>query len=222
MYDFYYEYLCKNYKVRLLGTDTDSLQVYLESLDGKPFDIYQDMLKDRHRFDLSEYDPQGDFGFMYDSTNKKVKGLMKDVTAKTGVITEIVFVKSKMYSYVTNKEVEIKDKDGKPTGKKEFCLEMKAKGIDKSFMKHRQRFESYKTAIFSNVVQPVTATKIRFYKHKLHTVKIKKTGLHGIDDKRYMLDNINSIPYGHPDISKINSYKNINCKTSNNNTENVM
>jgi dTDP-D-glucose 4,6-dehydratase len=40
-------------------------------------DVYQDMIKDKHIFDTSEYDPEHP---LYSTENKKVLGKMKDET----------------------------------------------------------------------------------------------------------------------------------------------
>ena len=56
----------------LLFTDTDSLcyPIYTE-------DVYQDMTKDKHLFDTSEYDPDHP---LYSTENKKVLRKRKDET----------------------------------------------------------------------------------------------------------------------------------------------
>ena len=43
-------------------------------------DIYEDIYKDKHLFDLSNY-PSNDF----DSTNKKIPGVFKDETSKVPI-----------------------------------------------------------------------------------------------------------------------------------------
>ena len=91
------------------------------------------------KFDLSDYDPNGRFGDLYSEENKKVRGLMKVVCSKTGVIVEYVFVKSKMYAYVTDSFKYKLDADSNPTKEKVAVGEMKAKGIPKAFMKQEQK-----------------------------------------------------------------------------------
>jgi len=55
MYDFHYNCIKKRYgqNVQLLFTDTDSLCYSINTED-----VYQDMMKDKHLFDTSEYDPE--------------------------------------------------------------------------------------------------------------------------------------------------------------------
>ena len=93
MYDFHYNYLKKNYNVKLLFTDTDSL-VYEIKGGG---DIYEKIFLDKDLFDFSDYLKSSKF---YDISNKKVIGKMKDEMCGK-VISEFVGLKSKMYSLVS-------------------------------------------------------------------------------------------------------------------------
>ncbi len=88
MYDFHYNYMKTKYRpnAQLLFTDTDSL-CYAISTE----DVYQDMIKDKHIFDTSEYDPEHP---LYSTENKKVLGKMKD---ETHVIPIQEFVGLKSY-----------------------------------------------------------------------------------------------------------------------------
>ena len=63
MHDFHYNYVKKNYvhKAKLLFTDTDSLCYEMQTDD-----IYEDIYKEKHLFDLSNY-PSNDKHF--ESTN---------------------------------------------------------------------------------------------------------------------------------------------------------
>ena len=63
---------------------------------------------------------------------------------------------------------------------------MKAKGVPKHSMKKYTSFESFNS--------------IRSRKHKLHTMNITKVGLTNFDNKRYYLDNVSSLAYGHKHI----------------------
>ena len=85
-----------------LFTDTDSL-VY----EFKTKDVHEDFYQDKNLFDCSDY-PLNSKSF--DPVNKKVIGKMKD-EFKEKIISEIVGLKSKMYSLISvdNKEVT-KDK----------------------------------------------------------------------------------------------------------------
>jgi len=97
MYDFHYNYIKKKYGqcAKLLFTDTDSL-CYNISIEN----IYEDMMRDIHLFDTSEYDPEHP---LYSTENKKVLGKMKDETHGIAV-QEFVGLKSKMYSMIYEEE----------------------------------------------------------------------------------------------------------------------
>ena len=75
MYKFYYKVLKKKYgpNCSMMYTDTDSLE-----LDIKTDDMYKDMLLQKDEYDLSEYPTNH---FLFDQTNKKVIGKMKDKCA---------------------------------------------------------------------------------------------------------------------------------------------
>ena len=79
-------------------TDTDSLVNEIKSED-----MYEEYFKDRKLFDFSENPVDLKF---YDSTNKKVVGKMKD-EFKGQIITELIGLKSKMYTLtsIDNKEI---------------------------------------------------------------------------------------------------------------------
>ena len=89
MYDFYYNFIKKNFNAELLFTDTNSLTYEIKSEN-----VYKEFYKWKDLFDLSNYSKDSTF---YDDTNKKVVGKMK--VEYGGVITdESVGLKSKMYS----------------------------------------------------------------------------------------------------------------------------
>ena len=102
IYEFWYDYVKSKYgnKVKLCYTDTDSL-----AMNVKPSDFYKDIAHDvQERFDTSNYSfdrplPKG--------KNKKVIGLMKDELGG-GIITELVALKPKTYSYTTDEFIELK------------------------------------------------------------------------------------------------------------------
>jgi hypothetical protein len=128
MYDFHYNYIKKKYgpNAQLLFTDTDSL-CYNISTEN----IYEGMMRDKHLFDTSEYDPEHP---LYSTENKKVIGKMKHETP--GIpIQEVVGLKSKMYSMIY-------EEDGKLTEKKT------AKGIKKNVIKHHTNHDHYKECLF--------------------------------------------------------------------------
>ena len=132
MYDFHYNYIKKKYGqcAKLLFTDTDSL-CYNISTEN----IYEDMIRDIHLFDTSEYDPEHP---LYSTENKKVLGKMKDETHGIA-IQKFVGLKSKMYSMIYEEEGCLKEKKT-------------AKGIKKSVIKHHTKHEHYKQCLFDKTI----------------------------------------------------------------------
>ena len=89
IYDFHYNFIKKNFNVKLLFTDTDSL-----TYETKSENDYEDFFNWKDLFDFSNYSEDSKF---YDNTNKNVIGKMKDEYGEV-IIDEFVGLKSKMYS----------------------------------------------------------------------------------------------------------------------------
>lgn len=92
MYDFHYKHVKSTYggNAELLFTDTDSLCYNIFTND-----LYKDLEKVKHHIDFSDYPSDH---FLYDNTNKKVLGKMKDQTMSEPM-TEFVGLRPKMYSF---------------------------------------------------------------------------------------------------------------------------
>ena len=164
MYEFCYDYMKNKYG--------DMVKLCY-------MDFYKDIAQDvEERFDTSNYDvdrplPKG--------KNKKVVGLMKD---KLGgwIITEIVALRPKTYSYMTDEFIEMK----------------KAKGTKKCIIKKMLKFEDYKKCLFDN--EPMLKSQQRFKSEnqEVYTDNINKIALSSNDDKTIVaLDGITSYPYGY-------------------------
>jgi len=178
MYDFHYNTMKKTYgdNAKLLFTDTDSLCYHI-----KTDDIYEDMKSNSDVYDFSEYSKTHP---LYSETNKKVIGKFKD-EANGKPIVEFCGLRSKMYSFLTDEE---KNKSV-------------AKGIKKNQIK-KLKIQNYKDALFGNtkeqIQQQVSFNLIRQNLHQVNSVRITKTGLCGLDDKRYVCnDNIHTLAQGH-------------------------
>ena len=93
MYVFHYKYIRTKYDscAKLFPTDKGSL-VYEVETDN----IYEDFYENKNLIDFSDYPEDSKF---FDPVNTKVIGKMKD-EVKTKVISELVGLKSKMYSLV--------------------------------------------------------------------------------------------------------------------------
>jgi len=169
MYDFFYNHLKKNYNenVSLIYTNTDSLifQVFCD-------DFYDDMLKNKHLYDLSEFNKDSKF---YDATNNKVIGMFKDECSKAP-ISEFLAIRAKCYSYKCEDNSNIK----------------KIKGITKSVVKNEITHNDFKECLFNNTTKNVDMNMIRSYKHQIYTQTVNKLALCSLNDKRYMIDPINS------------------------------
>jgi hypothetical protein len=172
MYDFYYNTLQKKYdnKVELLYTDTDSLILHIQTDD-----VYDDLLEIKDQLDFSDYPI---YHKCYDKTNKKVIGKFKD-ESNGKIITEFVGLRSKMYSYIVD------------SNEKNRC-----KGINKSTSKNFTH-EMYKQCIDTIHVRTSKMNSIRSFNHNIQSITETKNSLSSYDDKRYMLDSINSYAYGH-------------------------
>ena len=178
MYDFYYNFLKRKYsdRVQLQMTDTDSLLIFCQCED-----LYNDLRDHTDLFDFSEY-PRNHY--LYSEKNKKTLGLMKDET-NSSPIAEFVGLRSKMYSFVCG-------------GKEEKRL----KGVGKATVRNNIAFKHYKDVLFSESQKQSTMSVIRSHSHKLFCENISKTSLSAFDDKRYLINAVESYAYGHYKIKK--------------------
>ena len=180
LHDYYYNVLKKQYgsKIKLLCTDTDSLLYHVETED-----VYADMKERSMYYDFSNY-PKDHVN--YDDTNKCIPLKFKDVS-KGLPIVEFVGVKPKTYS--------LKFADG--------TEESKNKGITQN-IKH-ERFVN--CILGDEEKQSLTVRSIRSEKHNVFTQQIQKISLMNYDNKRFHIDNLNSLPYGHYNIPQIMNYQ---------------
>jgi len=182
MYDFHYNTMKPQYgeNLKLLFTDTDSL-----CYEVKTDDIYKDMETNKNLFDFSEY-PQNHP--LFNALNKKVAGKFKDETGSK-VIQEFVGIRSKMYAFKVN------DKENK-----------KCKGVKKTAVKKEIHFEDYYRSLMGEVKEDIqqiaTFNCIRSVNHQIYSLEVNKIGLNSSDDKRHLLDHVNTLAHGH---YKINS-----------------
>ena len=172
MYQFHYDYVLKTFNsVKLLFTDTDSL-VY----EIKNGNVYDKCFKHKLLFDFSGYPKDSVY---FDSSNKKVLGMMKD-ELNGNKIFEFVGLKSKMYSLIASDDKEVN----------------KAKGGNKKL-----RHKEYVDVLFNKKVIRHKMKRIQSVLHEIGTYDINKISLSCFDDKRYILgDGINTLAYFHKDI----------------------
>ena len=176
MYEFWYNYMKPKYgdNVKLCYMDTDNFIMNI-----KTEDFYKDIANDvEKRFDTSNYEcdrplPTG--------KNKKVIGLMKDELGGR-VITELVALRPKCYSYLTDDCKEDK----------------KAKGTKKCVIKRMIKFDDYKNCRLNGKV--ILKSQQRFISkgHDVHTEHINKIALSSNDDERILSsDKITIYSYGY-------------------------
>ena len=175
MYDFYYNHLKKLYthNIRLLYTDTDSLIVHVQTED-----IYADMSLNADLYDTSNY-PAGHP--LFSNTNKKIIGKFKDELGGQ-LLTEFIGIRPKMYSYV-----------GEDSGKR-------AKGVKKSVLQNSITHEDYRSCLFEKKVYTCDMPGLRSRAHTIYGETVHKVALAPLDTKRYILDGISTLAFGHVDI----------------------
>ena len=180
MYNFHYNVMKAIFgdRVHLLYTDTDSFIYEISSAD-----VYEELRPHaRDYFDFSNY-PENHM--LKNNCNKKVPGKFKDESASK-CITEFVGLRSKMYSFMFD--------DKKDVSKAEVRV---AKGVQKSVIFNDLRFSTYLNCLWNDEVKEHNFKTIRSMKHSVATYTQSKITLCPFEDKRYLLDAINSLPYSH-------------------------
>ena len=178
MYKFYYEHLKYKYGSRceLLYTDTDSLL-----LEIKTEDVHEDMGCQLRLYDTSDYPKDHS---LHSQLNKKVIGKMKDECAGKP-ISEVVCLRSKMYSIWLDSDKNIK----------------KAKGTTKVVTKKEISHQNYKDALFGRQTFKHGMDRLQSKDHQIFGVHLNKTTLSPFDSKRWIKDDgIHTLAYGHRDI----------------------
>ena len=207
MQKFHYDYIKNKYgdKARLLFTDTDSLAYHIETED-----LYQDMYDNKNEFDLSNFknlntlkEPtkyQGKYDSyvkenyssvymlmdklkyvnkFYCGENKAKIGKFKDETSGIPII-EYVGLASKTYSLLLD------------TGKQKST----AKGVKECVKQKELRHNIYRETALGKQFT-IKQYNFKSEKHQIYTTQTTKIGLSSFDDKRYVIDGINSLSYGH-------------------------
>lgn len=185
MFKFHYGVVKKFFDNRasLLYTDTDSLLYEIKS-DDAYCELYS---KAREFIDFSNYPPDHP---CYDPVNKLVPGTFKD-ECKSKIITEFVGLRSKMYSLrvLSGEEKNI------------FEESKAAKGVHRSVIKADLRFENYYDCLFRCQKLEHLFKCIQSVNHRVYTKFKAKNSLSSFDCKRYLLDTVHSVPYGHYQIN---------------------
>ena len=82
-----------------------------------------------------------------------------------------------------------------------------AKGLKKSVINNALKFSNYMECLMEEETMEHSFQCIRSDQHSIHTLDLKKKMLSGFDDKRFLLNMIDSVPYGHKHFSKINELR---------------
>ena len=184
MYGFHYDFVLPRYKngeAKLLLTDTDSLIYHIETND-----LYDDLAKYPQHFDFSNYPPEHQ---LHSDANKMVIGKMKD-EAGGKIITELVGLRPKMYSYLTL----VSDEGPK------YKEAKRAKGIQR-VATEKLRHEQYLAQLHEPVENYVCVRRIGQKHHLMYTLEGDKRALCAFDDKRYLLpDGVSTLAHGHYSI----------------------
>ena len=179
LYDFYYNRLHEIYgdRCQVIYTDTDSLL-----LEIKTEDVYKDMSYNMCHYDTSDFPKDH---FLHSQANKKVLGKMKDECAGKP-ISEVVCLRSKMYSILLDDEKNIK----------------KAKGTKKTVTSKVLKHENYKEALFNRKAFKHGMDMLRSENHQIYGVHLNKVTLSPFDSKRWIKDDgVHTLAYGHKDIN---------------------
>ena len=146
-------------------------------------DFYEIIHKHKEMFDISNQPKNSKYDC---NKNKKVAGKMKDEYGGTPIY-EFIGSKSKMYSICDVK-----------------CNEKSTLEGHNSYISNNE----YRNALRHKKTLRYQLSRIRCKKQEWITYIRNTKSVSCFDGKRYILSNgINTVPYGHKDISKINKWK---------------
>ena len=89
-----------------------------------------------------------------------------------------------------------------------YCLSIEggdvkvAKGVKKSVINNDLKFSNYMECLMEEETIEHSFQCIRSDQHSVHTLDLKKKMLSGFDDKRFLLNMIDSVPYGYKHFGK--------------------
>ena len=190
MYNFHYNFMLKKFKrenIDLLFTDTDSLCYHIKNEDP-----YMVMYENKEYFDLANYPKDH---FLFDKTNNKVIGKMKNEEANTQII-EFAGTQPKSYSYLTDNDKSVI----KAKGVKQNITKNKDRSVNEEYLSFQDEYE----CVINHKNKNIKQNTIRSVEHKIYTISTVKAGLNFADDKVYICDDyINCLTLGHYRIKEI-------------------
>ena len=161
-------------------TDTDSLLVYVEDEH-----FYEKLRPIIGEFDFSNYPAEHEVfdneTIVYRMENRKKLGKMKDVQGGD-IIIHVIAIRSKMYSFLTEAEYNVK----------------RAKGVPSKSLEKQVNHQDYCNCLYCSETTEVESSSIRNYKHDIYTIRGRKLALSSYDDKRYICDGkVDTRAFGH-------------------------
>ncbi|XP_025018370.1 uncharacterized protein LOC112539813 [Tetranychus urticae] len=176
MYQLHYDTFKPYYKsnISLVYTDTDSFIYEIKSED-----IVADMRQFANIMDFSNY-PKGHP--LYSNNNNKKIGYLKDEMAGKQ-ISEFIGIKPKLYALRICEEV-IK----------------RARGVPRPILKNRITFQDYLDCLYNHDTRRDVTTTLQSDRHNIQMIRRQKTTISSLEDKRYWVDPLKSLAYGHHDI----------------------
>ena len=183
MYKFFYDVLIPLFKlenIKLNYMDTDSFIFTILNIE----DVYKIILENREHFDLSEFTANH---YFIDENGKpkyqeNAKKLGKFKLENNGYITEFIGLRAKMYAY---KEYHNNNEE----------QHKRCKGIKKSIVENDINFDMYYDALFNSNTYYNKQNLIKSEKYNINTITQEKISISPFDDKNYIIDGINSIPF---------------------------
>ena len=159
-------------RIQLEYTDTDSFIYYIET---------ENILADLQHFSsIMHFSEYPSYHPLYDVTNKKKLGYMKDEMCGQP-ITEFIGLKAKMYALKTADEEK-----------------KRAKGVQRSVLNQEITFEDFKQCLFEDGFMYHSMTRLNCENHKIRGIEQIKMSLSPFDDKRYIFpDKVHTLAHGH-------------------------
>ena len=71
------------------------------------------------------------------------------------------------------------------------------KGIKKSVVKNDINLQNYKNCVLDNTTKYDNMKTFRSYDHSVYTIDTKKMSLNSFDNKRFLVNNIDTLAHGH-------------------------
>ena len=183
MYSFHYKIMKAHFKenIKLLYTDTDSFLYEISNVE----DLDCELEKLSEYFDFSNYPHDHR---LFSERVSKLPGYFKDEVGGKNIV-EFIGLRSKMYSFLLQSDGILKETKA-------------AKGVKKSVISKELHHEDYLNCLFQQKLYENKFSRIRSKSHVVETSTEKKISLSSFDDKRYLLDDIHSLPYGHTTLNR--------------------